>query len=86
MAAKKEGWRDSLLICTLISENQGIVSNLRKMSGPAHLDIFSVCHLDFSQVYGINLAFFLDGDIEKSRFEGPEIFLRFEADLGFLRP
>ena len=41
-----------LLICTLISENQGLeksrsVSNLRKISGPAHLDFFSVCQLDF---------------------------------------
>ena len=41
-----------LLICALISENQGLeklrsVSNLRKISGPAHLDFFSVCHLDF---------------------------------------
>ena len=47
------------LICTLISENQGLeklrsVSNLRKISGPAHLNFFSVhlsffsvCHLDF---------------------------------------
>ena len=45
-----------LLICTLISEKQGLkklrsVSNLRKISGPADLD--------FLQVYGINLAFFL---------------------------
>ena len=54
-----------LLICTLISENQG-VSNLRKISGPAHLDFFSVCHLDFFQVYGINLVFFLGGDLEKN--------------------
>ena len=51
-----------LLICTLISENQGLenlrsVSNLRKISGPAHLDFF--------KVYGINLAFFLGGDLEK---------------------
>ena len=35
-----------LLICTLISENQGLeksrpVSNLRKISGPANLDFFS---------------------------------------------
>ena len=47
------------LICTLISENQGLeklrsVSNLKKISGPAHLNFFSVhlsffsvCHLDF---------------------------------------
>ena len=60
-----------LLICTLISENQGLeklrsVSNLRKISGPAHLDFFSVCHLDFFQIYGINLAFFLGGDLEKN--------------------
>ena len=52
-----------LLICTLISENQGLeklrsVSNLRKISGPAHLDFF--------QVYGMNLAFFLGGDLEKN--------------------
>ena len=41
------------LICTLISENQGLeksrsVSNLRKISGPAHLNFFSV-HLSFFQ-------------------------------------
>ena len=55
------------LICTLISENQGLeklwsVSNLRKISGPAHLIFFSVrlsfffsvCHLSFFQVYGTN--------------------------------
>ena len=54
---------DGHLICTLISENQGLEklrsdSNLRKISGPAHLTFFSVCHLNFFQVYGINLAFF----------------------------
>ena len=82
-----------LLICTLISENQGLeklrsVSNLRKISGPAHLDFFSVCHrVDFIQVYGINLAFFSRWrPRKKSRFAGPEIFLRFEADLDFSRP
>ena len=32
-------------------------------------------------------SFFLGGDLEKkSRFAGPEIFLRFEADLDFSRP
>ena len=67
-----------LLICTLISENQGLeklrsILNLRKISGLAelnffsvHLIFFSVCHLDFFQVYGINLAFFLGGDLEKN--------------------
>ena len=57
----------SHLFCTLISENQGpeklrSTSNLRKISGPAHLNFFSV-HLrfffslspGFFQVYGINL-------------------------------
>ena len=79
-------------MCTLISENQGCeklrsVSDLRKISGPAHPDFVSVCHLDFFQVYGINLAFFLGGDLEKkSRFARPEIFLRFEADIDFSRP
>jgi hypothetical protein len=55
------------LICTLISKNQGLeklrsLSNLRKISVPAdlnffsvHLRFFSVCHLSFFQVYGINL-------------------------------
>ena len=43
----------SHLFCTLSSENQGLeklrsVSNLRKNSGPAHLDFFSV-HLSFFQ-------------------------------------
>ena len=55
------------LICTFISENQGLdklrsVSNLRKISGPAHLNFFSVdlsfffsLSPEFFQVYGINL-------------------------------
>ena len=65
----------------MISENQcpeksRYVSN--RISGPAHLDFF--------QVNGINLAFFLYGDLKKPRFAGPEIFLRFEADLDFSRP
>ena len=39
-----------LLICTLISENQGLeksrsVSNLKKNSGPASLDFFVGLHL-----------------------------------------
>ena len=50
----------SHLICTLISENEGLeksrsASNLRKISVPAHLNFFSVCHLNFFQIYGINL-------------------------------
>ena len=40
-----------LLICTLISENQGLeksrsASNLRKISGPANLDFFLGLHLE----------------------------------------
>ena len=68
-----------LLNCAFISENQGL-EKLR----PCKPGFFSVCHLDFFQVYGINLGFFLSGDLEKkSRFAGPEIFLRFQADLDF---
>ena len=42
------------LICTLISENEGLeklrsVANLRKISVSAHLIFFSVCHLSFFQ-------------------------------------
>ena len=42
-----------LLICTLISENQGLeksryVSNLRKISGPANLNFFIGLHLEKS--------------------------------------
>ena len=73
----------------MISENQGLeksrsTSNLRKISGPALLDFFSVCHLDFFQVYGINHTFILGGDLKKS--PGPGFFLRFEADFDFSRP
>ena len=44
----------SHLICTLISENEGLeklrsASDLRKISVPAHLNFFSVCHLSFFQ-------------------------------------
>ena len=47
---------NGLLICTLISENQGLeksrsASNLRKFSGPANLDFFLGLHLEKSQVH-----------------------------------
>ncbi len=96
---------DGLLICTLISENQGLeksrsASNLRKISGPAelnsfsvHLNFFSVCHLNFFQIYTINLKKSrwqtekkLRCTEKKFRCAGPEIFLRFETDLDFSRP
>ena len=57
-----------LLICTLISENQDL-----EKSGY----FFSVCHLNFFQVYG-----FLGGE-KKSRFAGPEIFLNLKQTLIF---
>ena len=52
-----------LLIYSLISENQGLeklrsVSNLRKISDPAHLDFFSVCHLDFFSDLWYKSSFF----------------------------
>ena len=74
----------SHLICTLISENKGLeklrsASNLRKISAPAHLIFFSVCHLSFF----LNLYHRSE---KKIRCAGTEIFLRFEADLDFSRP
>ena len=52
-----------LLICTLISENQGLeksrsISNPRKISGSTNLEFFSGLALDFFQVCSINPAFF----------------------------
>ena len=95
----------SHLFCTFISENQGLeklrsILNLRKISGPAelnffsvHLNFFSVCHLNFFQIYTINLKKSrwqtekkLRCTEKKFRCAGPEIFLRFEADLNFSRP
>ena len=60
----------SHLICTLISENQVLqklssVSNLRKIWVPAHLSFFPVPHLNFFQVYDMNLPFFQGGHLEK---------------------
>ena len=69
-----------LLICTLISENQG----LEKLRSDSNL-ISGLAHLDFFQVYGINLAFFSVRPRKKSRFAGLEIFLWFEADLDLSR-
>ena len=83
------------LICTLISENQGLdkLRSVSKISGTAQLNFFSVCHLDFFQVYGTNLKKnqltnwkkFRSTE-KKFRCPGPEIFLRFETDLNFSRP
>ena len=67
-----------------VLKNPGLFQTLENFLGPANLDFFSVCSLDFFQVYGINLAFF--SPWKKSRFAGPKIFLRFEADLNFSRP
>ena len=80
------------LICTLISENQGLeksrsVSNLRKISGPAHLIFFSV-HLSFFfslspgffQVYGINLKKIQVTNWKKTRCTVKKLVLQ---DLNF---
>ena len=82
-----------LLICTLISENQGLeksrsIPNRRKILGSANLDFFSGLAPGFFQVYRINPAFFQGRDLKKkkSRFAEPEIFQGFEIDLDFSRP
>ena len=81
-----------LLICTLISENQGLeklrsVSNLRKISGHAHLDFFFSLSPGFFAGLWYKSSFFSRWRPRKKfRFAGPEIFLRFEADLNFSRP
>ena len=82
-----------LLICTLISENQGLeksrsVSNLRKISGPANLDFFSRSppRKKLGLYYKSEKNPADKPKKKKSRFAGPEIFLWFEADLDFSRP
>ena len=88
-----------LLICTLISENQGLdksrsASNLRKISDPANLDYFLGLHLEkMRDLYhkpkknpGDKLKKKLRCTEKKFRCAGPEIFLRFETDLNFSRP
>jgi hypothetical protein len=61
-----------LLICTLISENQGLLQTIEK---------FQVLqNLDFFQISSIKTSF-----RKKCRFARPEIFLRFETDLDFSR-
>ena len=73
----------SLLICTLIYENQGLETsrsalNLRKISGPANLDFF----LGLApRKKTINLKKIQVTNWKKN----PEIFLRFETDLDFSR-
>ena len=76
----------------MISENQGLeklrsVSNLRKISGPANLDFFLGLHLEKKlDLYHKPEKNPGDKLKKKSRFAGPENFLRFEADLDFSRP
>ena len=74
----------------MISENQGLEKlrsalNLRKISGPTHLQFF------FQFVtwifFRFKSSFFSRrSPWKKSRFAGPENFLRFETDLDFSRP
>ena len=48
-----------LLICTLISENQGLekskpASNLRKISGPVNLDFFQIHSINLEKNPGLH--------------------------------
>ena len=78
-----------LLICTLISENQGLeksrsASSLRKISGPANLDFFLGLHLEKKlDLYHNPEKNPGDKLKKKSRCAGSEIFLRFGTDLDF---
>jgi hypothetical protein len=61
----------ALLICTLISENQGLeksrsISNPRKFSGPANHDFFSGLHPEKNWVYTINLKKFQVPNLKKN--------------------
>ena len=83
----------SHLICTLISENKGLeklrsASNLRKISAPAHLIFFSVCHLSFFLNLYHKPEKIQETNLKKTQvyWKGPEIFLRFETDLNFWSP
>ena len=68
-----------LLICTLISENQGF-----EKSRSCKLDFFSrKKELDLYHKPEKNPG---DKLKKKSSCAGPEIFLRFETDLNFSRP
>ena len=60
-----------LLICTLISENQGLAksrstSNLRKISGPANLDFFFSLSPGFFSGLWYKSSFFLGGNLKKN--------------------
>ena len=67
-----------------VLRNQGIIQTLEKFQVLQTWIFFQFFTWIFFQVYGINLAFFLGEDLEvglprsKSRFAGPEIFLRFD--------
>ena len=63
------------------------VSNLKKISGPAYLDFFHfVTWIFFTFMVHINLFFSRWRPRKKSRFAGPEIIPKYEADLDFSRP
>ena len=79
-----------LLICTLISENQGLkksrsATNLRKI--PANLDFFfSLTPGCFSDLQYKTRFFFRWRPRKKNQVCRPEFFLRFETDFDFSRP
>ena len=74
-----------LLICTLISENQGLFQTLEKFQVMQICIFFQVWHLDFFQVLSMNPVFFQGGDMKKSGFAEPEIFLRFDFQISGCR-
>ena len=78
----------SLLICTLISENQGLLHTLEKFQVlQTSIFFFQVSTLKKGWVYSVNLKKNPGAKPEKkSRFAEPEIFLGFEINLDFSRP
>ena len=72
------------LICTLISENQGLEKSIRPISNPRNIS--GSANLDFFQFW-YKPSFFQVGDLVKNlRFTEPENCLWFEIDLLFSRP
>ena len=73
------------LICTIISENQGILQNLKRVQVLHSLICFQFSILEKSWVYAINLKKKSRCQTWKNGSAGPESFLNFEIDLDFSR-
>ena len=70
-----------------VLRNQGLLQTLEKFQFLPIWVFFSLLTTFFSDLWYKPSFFSSSGDLEKkSRFAGPEIFLRFEADLDFSRP